>query len=113
MSDVQQRQVLDLTSQIARLTHDDMAASARDIALAARTIEKIVSPSAFGDSVKLAIRMAPHVPQANRVELVEDGRLVEGVQGIEILDQFGQRRIAKITVAGVVVLGQPEATIQR
>jgi len=107
-SDVEKRQVLDLTSEIARLTDDGIAVNGRDIAVAARTIEKIVAPSAFGDGVKLSIRMAPHVPQANRVEL-PDGTQLLGVKGVEIIDLQGQQRIAKITVAGVIVLGQPEA----
>lgn len=108
LGETEKAQVLDLTSEIARLADDGMAANTRDIAVAARTIEKIVSPSAFKDGAKLSIRMAPHVPQADRVEL-PDGSMLRGVRAIEIIDQHGEQRVAKITVAGVVVLGQPEA----
>jgi hypothetical protein len=102
------RRVLDLAREIASMAEDDVGLHGGDIAVAARTIEKTVAPSALRDAVKLSIRLSPHVPAATRVEL-PDGTLVEGVKAVEVIDQMGELRIAKITVASVVVLGQPEA----
>jgi hypothetical protein len=106
------QRVLDLAREIASMAEDDVGLHWRDIAVAAKTIETTVAPSVLEDGVKLQVRMAPHVPQSDRVEL-PDGTLVRGVRKVEIIDEHGQQRIAKITIASVVVLGQPEARVQQ
>lgn len=107
VTELRKQQVLDLTSEIARAADDGVGANARDIVVAAKAIQKIVSPSVLEDSARLVIRMAPHVPKADRVELM-DGTPLAGVRAIEIADHMTEPRVAKITVVGPAVLGQPE-----
>jgi hypothetical protein len=104
--ELRKQQILDLTSEIAKAADDGVGANSRDIVAAAKTILKIAQPSAVSDQVKLTIRLAPHIPSEDRVEL-PDGSLLGGVRAIELCDQNGEARVAKITVVGPTVLGDP------
>lgn len=106
MSVIEKQRVQGLAAEIASMADDGFAAHRRDISVAAKTIIQCADPSAGEETVGLVIRMAPHVPQADRLEL-PDGRLVEGVKAIEVRDIATEQRVAVITIKGIAVLGQP------
>lgn len=99
--------VQSLAAEIAKMADENFGHYRRSISAAAQTIIENADPSATDDDVGLVIRFSPHVPNGDRLEL-PNGRLVKGVKAIEVIDQHGEQRIAKITMRGVPVLGQPD-----
>lgn len=106
MSNDDRLRVQSLAAEIAQMSEENFAAHRRDISVAAKTIMECADPSGGEETVGLVLRMAPHVPQADRLEL-PDGKLVEGVKGIEVKDIHGEQRVAIITIKGIAILGQP------
>jgi hypothetical protein len=106
MSDDDRLRVQSLAAEIAAMA-ENFPMHRRDIAVAAKTMIECADPSAGEETAELVIRLSPYVPSADRVEL-RDGTLVKGVKAIEINDRHGERREAKITIAGLPVLGQSE-----
>jgi hypothetical protein len=109
MNDAARQRVQSLAAEIASMADDNFGAHRRDISIAAQTIIQCAEPSAADSVVPLVIRLAPYVPQGDRLEL-PDGRLVKGVKAIEVIDRHNEQREARIIIRGVAVLGQTELT---
>lgn len=107
MSNDDRLRVQSLAAEIATMAEENFPMHRRDIAVAAKTMIECADPSGAEETAELVIRLSPYVPSADRVEL-RDGTLVKGVKAIEINDRHGERREAKITIAGLPVLGQSE-----